>query len=632
MTTFLDFTGTDPRFKVEDQRINIWPIEGNSFVINLVRPAYEDTLVIYNTETLPYIALNKGIDWVIRQSDIDYNAMGKARLADPNFTKTLIKSVTVVLIPDPDMNVSLVYNTLEMSEVDYNALDPETTDITPEFMYEVARDIAYLRDSKNPIEDLLSESIGSTPSMDVDLTGTSPTNLVEGEIHTLNAQANRIYIRPIAGAFYKDSVQIRLNSTNTLLVPNVDYRVICCNTNKTSQTSNISGVYDVIIVTAGVIGNVTIRYQAFGGDVSRQDINTIYKALINVVQYINNASFLTSDTVGGSSVFIKLIQRLGELEETVRILSTGGTPTYADSTNGKAFLHRFASPDSVNKHWYTIAKLRTVAGSGTVYTKNQCRYKILCSQSGLMFDVIISADIDNKVNPLTIKVLSSNDKDNYVPYTSYNNVANIIQPEFRLIWNEEVDIRSGAFLQIGFNLKFVGVETMGLEDWSGAESCWIATTPPPTAVIPADDLITLPDGVSIWSAGSGASKSAIATYTPNRGVLAWAGSVNLNTTTATPVALALITTPVDITYMNVKKVTFHIWDRIAGRMIVHDAKVVPFSTGLKCSVMFFPEDLSSIAFTLTKVGNVFTSSIISILGNYSKDVFAFEIREITFEF
>lgn len=632
MSTFLDLTGTDERFKVEDHRINIFPVAGYKFVVNLSRPTYEHTIKIYNTATLPYIELNKGIDWIIDSTDIDYNAMGKARLADVNFSFTLVKSVTIIIHPDPYVNISLSYNTLEMSYIDYNALGLDNVELTPELIYELSRDIAYLRDSKNPIEDLLSESIGTSPVMNIDLTGTASSNLIQGEVHTLNAQIGKVFIKPIGGSFYANSVIIRLSSTNTLLVRNVDYRIISCNVNKTSMSSNTSGVYDIIHVTSGVIGDVTIQYQAFGGEATQQDINNIFRSVINVVQYINNASFLTPDTIGGTSVFLKLLQRLSNLEETVRILSTNGTPTYADSTNGKAYLHRFTSPDSVNKHWYTIAKLRNVAGSGTVYTKSSCRYKIFCSNAGLMFEVMISADIDNVINPLTMKVLNSNDKANYIPYNNYSNIDLQINPEFRLIWNEELDVRSGAYLQIGFNLKHIGLETVAIEDLSGVESCWIMIQPPATAVNPSDDTITLPDGSSIWSSVSAASKKAIVSYTPERGYLAWAGSLNLTDVDGTSTNISIIGSTVDFNIDNVKKVCFHIWDRVEGKMILHDQKVLPLGSNIICDSLFYPNDMCIIGFNLSKSGVSYTSSISSILGNYSSSVFRFELREITLEF
>lgn len=638
MTTYLDFTGTDPNYLVSDHRIVISTLPGNtSFVVPLVRPAYSSTLKIYYSDTYPLVQLNPGIDYTIRTSDIAYDAMGKAKVGNRDFDDQLIHSVTMLMTPPEDVEISLAYNTLEMSYITHNTVDLDNIELTPELIHELSQTIAYLRDTRNPIENLLSDTVAVSPTLDVDLTGSAPSNLIPGEIHGINAQSGRVYIRPVAGSFYRDSVVIRVVSTNTLLVPGTDYRVIGNNTVKTTQTSNTSGVYDVIFITAALVGNVSVTYQAFGGEVSRKDIDNMFNVMVNVVEYINNAAFLNPNTVGSTPVFLQLINRIQNLEETVRILSTGGTPTYTDSTNGKAFNHKFASPDSVNKHWYTIARLYRVAGSTEVYKKSQCRFKIMCALSGLMFDVLLSVDINNSVKPIQISVLGSNDAAKYTPYTEYGNIDTRIQPEFRIIWNEEVNVNTGTLLQIGFNLKNIAIETVGIEDLSGSESCWIASTANVAAVGPADDLITLPNGTAIWSSGSAASKSAIATYTPARGYLAWAGTTNLNLCdlgsgmSAITLSNGLLS-PVDVHIGNIKKVQFHIWDRVNGKMIISECPVAVFGTKINCSTMFYPADLCSVTFTLTQAGNTFTLSLSCILGNASYENSIFEIREITLAF
>lgn len=632
MATYIDTTGTDTDYRLEGQRIVVFEIEGGLFPITLIKAAYEESIVVYRADVMPYIELNKGIDWVIRDVDIDYEAIGRAKLVDPSFNKILVKSITISIVPDPQMTVSLDYNTLECDDVLYNSVDAETMDLTPEFFSEVARDIAYLRAAKNPIENLLAQSSTVGPALDVDLTGVNPNNLIQGEIHPVNSQSGVIYIRPVCGSFYRGGVTVRVTSTNVLLTEGVHYRITGPNKNKTMQTSHPSGVYDTIVITSALVGDVTIAYQAFGGGVTRGDIERVYNLILNIVAYINGSSFLTPDSMGGAEPFIKLLSRIGNMEETLRILSTGGTPNYAYSTDGKAFLHRLASPDSTNKHWYTIAKLFRVEGSSTIYTKSQCRFKIMCTQAGLMFDVCISVDATNATNPIAIKVIGQNDKETYVPYTQYTGIEQRIQPEFRVIWNYTTGIESGIFLQIGFNLKHIGVETMAVEDLSGKESCWIAVTPPVIATGPSDDIILMPDGVSIWSSIVSNCKSAIATYTPSRGYLAWGGTLNLNTTVVAPVLLHHMLSPVDIQCKNIKAINFHIWDRIRGCWVVATSKVAVYNNTIRCSNMFDPNDMCSVTLDVAVVGNAFTMNLSSILGNYSKDVNAFELREITLDF
>jgi len=634
VTTYLDFTGTDPNYTVADHRIVVFPLANDaSFVAKLLRPAYLNTVRVYVADTFPMVELTPGVDFVFRESDYDHNAVGKAKVSNPAFNYQLVGSVTIIREIDADITISMSYNTLEMSHITYNAIDAANLDLSPELIYEMSQTVAYLRDTRNPIENLLADSIAVSPTLDVDLTGTAPSNLIVGEIHTLNAQAGKVYIRPTAGSFYKTGLQVRVVATNTLLVLGTDYRVIRNNAAKTSESSEPGGVYDVIYVNTPIVGNVSVRYQAFGGEVSRKDVDAIFNTLVNVIEYISNAAFLTPNTIGGTTVFLQMVERLRNLEDTVRIMSTGGSPTYTDSTDGKAFLHKFASPDGTNQHWYTIAKLYMVAGSTTVYTKSQCRLKFQCANAGLMFEALFSVDINNPVKPIEVKIVGSSDSPKYTPYLDYLNIMNRIQPEFRIIWNDEIDIRSGVILQMGFNLKNIAIETVGIADVSGKESCWIAVTPPTTAVAPADDMIQLPNPVSLWSVGSVASKSAIATYTPDRGYLAWAGSIDLNTCSVTPISLGVgLVSPVDFQLKNISKVSFHIWDRVNGKMIVSDVQVVPTTSFVKTDTFFYPNDLCSVSFALNQVGQAYTMTLSSILGNASKDVHAFEIREITFSF
>lgn len=632
MGTYLDFTGTNPDYRISHRTV-AYTLPGNvDFIVPLKRPAYMESLKVYYSDIFPLVELNAGMDYVIRESDIDYAAVGAAKVNNREFNKTLIKSVTLLIKPPEDVELTIEYNTLEMSYITYNSLDREQIDFTPEYVKELNNTIAYLRDTRNPIENLIADSVAVSPTLDVDYTGESPANLISGEIHNVNSQNGKIFIRPAAGSFYKTGVIIRNVSNNAILTAGTDYRIISHNPVKTSQTSNVGGVYDVIAITVGLVGSVSVTYQAFGGDVSKRDVDNMFSVLINVIKYINNASFLSSNTVGTAPAIIQLIDRIQNLEDTVRILSTGGAPTYADSTNNKAFKHKFQSPDSINKHWYTIARLYKVAGSTEVFTRSQCRYKIMGALSGLMFDVVISVDIKNP-KPITMNVLASNDVMRYIPYTQYSDIGNRIQPEFRIIWNEEVGVQSGILLQIGFNLKQIAIETLAIEDLSGSESCWIAQTADVLAVAPKDDLVTLPNGTSIWSSGSAASKSAVATYTPNRGYLAWLGTLNLDNIFNTPTALSSgLISPVDITISNISKVNFHIWDRLNGKMIIASSNVVAFNSKINCATTFYPNDFCSIDFTLTQVGNSFNMSAYSILGNYSRENDLFELREITFEF
>lgn len=630
MSTYVDITGIDPAFKVTDQRTVIYTVLNKNLTYTFARPAFFDSVIVYRANVLPMTELQRGIDWTVLDSDIDLEASMFAKLSDDTFDKVLLKSITILNKPENPFQISINYNALFISRIDLCASDAENVDLSPELIQEMSSSIAYLRNIRNPIDTLVSQATTMGSTLDPDITGLKPENLISGEVHHMDASNGILYIKPSCGSFYKAGLTIRLNSDNSYLTES-QYRCIGLNVAKTAQSTNTSGVYDVIFITAPVVGDVTISYQAFGGDVTRGDVDRIYNLMLNVIAHINNSTYLTEDTVGGSTSVLQLINRLSTLEENMRILSTGGTPNYADKTSGKAFLHKLQSPDGITKNWYTIAKLYTVSGSTTVYSKNQGKWKIQCALAELMFEVSVSADINNTVSPLVVDTISCNDNMRFIPYNNYADVNNRIYPEFRLVWNTEVGIQSGAYLQIGFNLKNIAIETMGIEDISGYESCWLTITPSTLAAPPTNDLFLLPDGVSVWSTANPVSKSSVATYNPKYGYLAWGGSVNLNTC-STSTTLNGIATPVDIKIGNISKVEFHIYNRVTGTFVLADAKVIYSNGRITGSTFFDTNDMCAISFNMIQVSNVFNMSITASLGNYSEDANTFELREIRFKF
>jgi len=630
MSTYVDTSGIDPAYKVTDQRTVVYTVPGRNLTHTFARPAFSETVVVFRANVLPMTELQRGIDWTVLDSDIDLEASMFAKLSDPSFDKVLLKSITILIKPTNPFQVSMDYNALFISRIDLCASNVGNVDLSPELIHEMSESIAYLRNMRNPIDTLVSQATGIGATLDTDITGVNPANLIQGEVHSMDSANGIIYIKPSCGGFYKAGLTIRLHSNDTYLTTE-QYRCIGLDVTKTAQSTNTSGVYDVIIITAPIVGDVSIAYQAFGGEITRGDVDRIYNLMLNVIAHINSSTYLTENTIGGSTPILQLINRLSTLEENMRILSTGGTPNYADKTSGKAFLHKLQSPDGVTKNWYTIAKLFTVAGSTSVYSKNQGKWKIQCTQSGLMFEVSVSADINNAVTPLVVDTISCNDSPFFVPYTSYTDINNRVYPEFRLVWNDEVGVSSGAFLQIGFNLKNISIETMGIEDISGYESCWLTVTPLVTAASPTNNIFTLPDGISIWSTSNGVSRSAIATYNPKYGYLAWAGNINLNACSSA-VALNGIATPVDIQLANISKVEFHIYNRSNGAFIVADATTVCHNNGIVCDTFFYPSDLCAIKFNMSQVSNSFNMSVVAMLGNYSITGELFELREIRFKF
>lgn len=97
----------------------------------------------------------------------------------------------------------------------------------------------------------------------VDLTGTSPSNRVEGEYHTLPNKTNRS-VATTYGPYYTESLEVYDATTGNKLTRNVHYRCLDVVGIPTAQSGK--EICTVIVVTNSNVGNaVRLNYQALGG-------------------------------------------------------------------------------------------------------------------------------------------------------------------------------------------------------------------------------------------------------------------------------------------------------------------------------------------------------------------------------
>lgn len=211
-----------------------------------------------------------------------------------------------------------------------------------------------------------------------------------------------------------------------------------------------------------------------------------------------------------------------------------GTPSYGEKTTGSSRIYKITSPDN-NLHWWNLATLYKVDGSEDIITADRMHFRVAMMQSKFMMDVYVAFNLNNPDgNKLTVSVVSENYPRGYVPFVDYSEVDVIIRPQFRVIWNKSDSVLSGAVLQIGMELKNIITETIGIEDFSGEESCWTLVPSVVTAIPGQDSAVELP-GLSvagdlqfIWDTDNpnSAQESILAPF--SRGHLVWAGVQTLN--------------------------------------------------------------------------------------------------------
>lgn len=114
----------------------------------------------------------------------------------------------------------------------------------------------------------------------LDLLGTSPNNLVQNEEHQFLHVDEKLIV-PKYGTFYENSIEVRDYSTNSLLIPRVDYAVAQLDPLATSKSG--LAAYSLIILINPIYTRFRISYQAVGGEhsLSSTAIQELLDALEN---------------------------------------------------------------------------------------------------------------------------------------------------------------------------------------------------------------------------------------------------------------------------------------------------------------------------------------------------------------
>lgn len=100
----------------------------------------------------------------------------------------------------------------------------------------------------------------SPSSFPLDLTGTSPRNLITNDTYTLTSLEDMMFI-PAGGPFYSTSLVIRSGSTT--LRPNVDYK--CLHLIKEATVASGLDVVAIIEITKENVSTISLDYRVIGG-------------------------------------------------------------------------------------------------------------------------------------------------------------------------------------------------------------------------------------------------------------------------------------------------------------------------------------------------------------------------------
>ncbi len=518
-----DITGTDPDYFEPNLPFLIYKKNQKIFFEN--SPVFAESLRLVLADGSGTL-LVRNTDWYVNPEDIDDAAMSRAYLENPNFNKTLVKSVT--LISDRVVNKKIAVNVQQfyLTQPGRTFDDGRPFEVTPDLIKWAVSSIADLKQQVAMVSSPTASNEQIPQFLPFDLNKEKAGNMVTGESVTVNTVSGANVIRLSRGAYFADSLVLRTNGS--LLNAQTDYLPLGLSP-LTKQSTNRSGIYQFILINKPLSGAVTIDYHAVGGEVQLDDVNAVYNQLLAIKNYLQEEIFLTPTSIVDTPAFQSFHNRLTSLETNVRSILSG-TPTYGDATAGQTVIRPIRTIDA-NFHWWTIANLYQVQGSNDVVLADQFKARIFFPGS----KISVSFTLDTNFNQSREPVSFTTDSLVFDPtYTLFGDVsvASPIYPMFRVVWSTASQGFSGASLQVGLPLPSLN-DQMIIEDLSSQESCWLLdktnqqlpNTPPVTPGGPLDDNFLLPDRSTTWSSTGPSSLSKLCIPKYQNGYLLYAGAI-----------------------------------------------------------------------------------------------------------
>lgn len=549
------------------------------------------------------------------------------------------------LLQSGEYEIAVEYNALEIecTAIKRDGLGPE---YSPGLMRSVLDKIEELYYVRNPINTVSAITAADMYCLEEDLTGSNTKNYIEGEVHHVDVANNLFVIRPQNGSFYNTESLIlsfqgygpgsNTATISTTLVKDVDYVVTGINTEKTAISDPSCGVYEYIILKKSYTGKIMLSYQAFGGEVTRADINVLKELVQSVYQTVTSQDIVTVSNLSKTSVVRELIYRQQLLEHTV----------------GHYQSQRFLYTASPVDKWVNVAFVdrNPWATGAPVPTSCIGEFRVKVPEMDFFMDIKVSYDTD-ATDGFNISVYHAD-----IPTfenNSFEYFAKRLLPKFRLIWCKEGYTESqttypgtdrGIMLQMSMTCQTNKKFTVIVDDMTGAKSPWTLIDTlgmeRPSTDIQSKDYYTNTavkygdENLFDWKAAIDHTSSVIPLY-PN-GYTVFVGSVPIDQieemsiehstpdTGTTPVEkeegfyLPHTITGIDIRPNKVKAIEFKVYDRLTQKYLVgRSQEVITQNTSLSAEALYFMDDLCLVSCRLTFSGSNYTIHVKSKTGTNS---------------
>lgn len=529
----MDLTGSLDNYRISDR---IFKISKYGQYVDFNTPVFADSIKVYLISAgVNDIQLSEGDDYIIPDDFVSScdNDLSAAMLQDSKFASKLVSGIQMIRTAEGMNNtytVAITYQRLYPSQYRTAYLHNEPLNVTPELVRDMIDKIEQHDSLLNRVTEISTDQSSTSILLELDEDCSNANNEIVDEEHVVSTSGNRILIHPKGGRFYYNSVVVKYPATGETLVLNKDYRIVGMDAGATKVSSyqETGGVYNFILIETPINGTVTVDYHAFGGQPTLDNYRQILSFYSNIISYLNDAQTLTESSLGRTEIITSVYDRLNDLEAKMRRLQ--GTPAYGDITDGKAILMKLFA-ETQGLHWYTIATLYRTLGDTSPCTADTFTFRLQSELTHIQMTCAVSVDLSNQEGDrVNATMIADNYPRGYTPFTDYSNIARIVRPQLRVVWNEQ-DSASGACLQLGFELKNVLEETISIEDVSGHESCWKLVDEIATVTTPDDSDFKLPDGSSTWSTLLSSSRAESTLVPFRKGHLIWAGTEPMNTET-----------------------------------------------------------------------------------------------------
>lgn len=503
-----DLTGEVVENYIDTYQRMIW--KGNQKLVFDTPVFHNDKLEIIAIGSTP-TPLVAGTDWVVNVDDVHDDAIAFCKSIDTEFYGTLLKSVTIVRPYIDDYMIQCKFNQLFADDIKYTRLHTaaDTLEVTPTLVSNIVEQVDYLQQMVLNASEAYSVQSGFARTLEIDMDGSKPENLVDGELHDINTMNGVSFINPVYGAFYDDSLELT-NALSGEVLSSDDYRVLEIDLAKTHNSSVSAGVYRSIEILSEYVGQISIRYQAYGGVTDIVSIESLKDKLVVLESFLSDNSFITPGTLHAEPSIIQIYNKIASMEGNMRLLLQNGLPSYGDVSTNSSVLKKLTSADAM-KHWWNLATLYRVEGSNDNVTADVFKFRIKTLYTKMMFECSVVVNVDPTYTGQRIQVTCENDG---LP----SELLSTISPELRLLEVDNNGVYAGVVLQLGMKLG-AGIlqETVAVEDMSGKESCWKLVPFVATSINPEDTAVLMPDGATIYTdgaSGNTATRASIPFVTP----------------------------------------------------------------------------------------------------------------------